>query len=65
MCSEKITKKIVYQIRTALKDKGYKPGFKDSLDKKTKKALSKFQKENNLPVGGLDFKTLDALGVKY
>jgi len=31
---------------------------------RTKAALVKFQKENGLPVGQLDFETLKALGIK-
>jgi hypothetical protein len=32
---------------------------------KTKAALVKFQRDNGLPVGQLDYETLKALGVSY
>jgi hypothetical protein len=35
------------------------------LGSSSKTALIQFQKENNLPIGNLDYKTIDKLGVKY
>ena len=35
------------------------------MGSRTKAALVKFQRENNLPVGQLDFETLKALGVNF
>ena len=39
-------------------------GADNILGSDTKSALVKFQKDNGLPVGALDFETLKALGVK-
>jgi len=35
------------------------------MGKRTKAALAEFQKDNGLPVGSLDFETLDALNISY
>ena len=35
------------------------------MGKDTKAALVKYQKDNKLPIGGLDMETLKSLGVKY
>ena len=66
LCSDKVTAYTVRQIQNALKDRGYEPGPSDNiLGVRTKAALTKFQKDNGLPVGKLDFETLRALGVQY
>jgi peptidoglycan hydrolase-like protein with peptidoglycan-binding domain len=66
LCGDKVTGYTIRQIQQALKDKGYDPGPVDNiLGSRTKAALTKFQKEKNLPVGNLDLDTLKALGVKY
>jgi len=45
---------------------GYEPGPSDNImGARTKAALTKFQKDKNLPVGNLDLETLKALGVNY
>ena len=50
-----------------MKEKGYDigPAGEDNIiGVDTKAALRKYQKDNNLPVGNLDFETLKSLGVK-
>ncbi|MEL6865256.1 MAG: peptidoglycan-binding domain-containing protein, partial [Bacteroidota bacterium] len=48
------------------KERGYDPGPTDNiLGSRTKAALTKFQKDNSLPVGQLDMETLKALGIRY
>jgi len=65
VCDDKITSDLVRQVQSALKSRGYDPGVADnSMGPKTKEALVKFQKDNGLPVGQLDFDTLKALGIK-
>lgn len=65
LCKEDLTTSILNQIQISLKVKGNTKTNNDAiyLDSKTKSALTKFQKENGLPIGHLDFKTLDALGI--
>jgi Putative peptidoglycan binding domain len=55
----------ILKIKTVLKNKGYDVGdINGILDPKSKKAIVQFQKDNNLPIGALDLKTLKALGVE-
>jgi len=57
---------MVRSVQAALRSRGYDPGPTDNvMGSRTKAALVKFQRENNLPVGQLDFETLKALGVNY
>ena len=64
LCMEEITEVLVGQIQNALKEKGYYDEVNTlQFDVKTKASLMRFQKENNLPVGQLDFETLEALEV--
>lgn len=65
LCGDKTTPAKIIQIQEALKAKGYDPGPIDNvLGPQTRAALTKFQKDNNLPIGRLDVGTLNALGVK-
>ncbi len=53
----------IRELQEALRDKGYDPGPNDNvLGTRTKVALTKFQKDNNLKVGQLDKATMKALG---
>ena len=55
---------LIIQVQKSLKAKGYYTGKIDNtLNKKTKAALLKFQKDNALPVGTINLRTLNALGV--
>ena len=66
VCGSDVTTQMVRDVQTALRSRGYDPGPADNvMGSKTKAALVKFQRENNLPVGQLDFETLRALGVNY
>ncbi len=54
----------IKNIQKALQQKGYYSGSIDNiLSNSTKYALVRFQKDNELPIGNLDFETLRALGV--
>ena len=65
MCESKVTSGKISQIQSALRAKGYDPGATDNvLGAKTREALTKFQKDNNLPVGNLNVETMRALGVE-
>nr|HPQ21227.1 OmpA family protein [Saprospiraceae bacterium] len=65
VCETDITAELVRRVQTELKDRGYDPGPIDNvMGAGTKAALSKFQKDNNLPIGQLNIETLKALGIK-
>jgi regulator of extracellular matrix RemA (YlzA/DUF370 family) len=66
LCSGDVTPALVQQIQSALVARGFNVGATGSdnlLGPNTKAALIKFQNENGLPVGSLDFETLKALGI--
>lgn len=68
LCESEVTNYTIRQIQKALEDRGYDvgpAGIDNILGKDTKAALTKFQKDNGLPVGNLDFETLKALGIQY
>lgn len=64
LCGEKVTGYTIRQIQEALNKKGYDIGVPDNvMGAKTKAALIKFQRDNQLPEGQLDLETLNALGI--
>jgi len=66
VCGNDVTADLTRRVQAALKSRGYEPGPADNvMGAATKAALIKFQKDNGLPVGQLDFETLKALGVRY
>jgi len=66
LCPGQVTQHIVHQVQNALRTEGYYEGTNSStMDKEVKDALVKFQKDNGLPMGSLDFDTLDILGIRY
>ncbi|MFM2269475.1 MAG: putative peptidoglycan binding domain [Bacteroidota bacterium] len=60
-----LDKPIVLEIQQALQAKGYRVKLTNMMDKKTKEALIKFQKNHNLPEGNLDAETLKLLGIHH
>ena len=66
LCANEVTTAVISQVQAALASRGYDPGPADNvMGTRTKAALVKFQKDNGLPVGQLDFQTLKALGISY
>ena len=66
LCNDAVTQYTVRQIQEALRSRGYDPGpIDDIMGVLTKKALTKYQKDQGLPVGQLDFETLKSLGIRY
>ena len=66
LCPNEVTSYTIRQVQTALKAQGYEPGPLDNiLGAQTKAALTKFQKDNGLPMGNLDLETLRKLGIQY
>lgn len=65
ICEAQLTSGKIRGIQLALKNKGYDPGPIDNVfGAQTKAALIRYQRENNLPEGNLDFETLKSLGVE-
>ncbi|MBX2872140.1 MAG: peptidoglycan-binding protein [Saprospiraceae bacterium] len=65
LCPADVNSYTIRTIQRALKSRGYDCGPVDNiLGAQTKAALTKFQKDNGLPVGQLDFETLRALGIQ-
>ncbi len=67
VCGGDITSALVRQVQNALIARGFNVGAAGAdnvMGRDTKAALVKFQKDNGLPVGNLDFETLKALGIK-
>ena len=66
LCEHKITPDLVRDLKNALQEAGYDPGPIDGIFKtKIKIALTKYQKDNILPVGNLNIATMKALGITY
>jgi hypothetical protein len=64
LCEQNITTSVIEHIQKSLIEKGYFEGKATmKFDKNTRSSIVKFQRENNLPIGNLDFETLDVLGV--
>lgn len=64
VCASAVTSELVRQVQNALIAKGYNPGTPDNqMGPATKAALVKYQKDNGLPVGQLDYETLRSLGI--
>jgi hypothetical protein len=66
VCKGDLTKELVWDIQTRLKQKGFYKSRIDGLTgPATKKALIEFQKELGLPYGGYTIKSLKALGMSF
>ena len=66
VCGADIKPKLVRKIANALQNKGYKVDvLAEFMDVNLKAALNKFQKDNKLPMGNLNIKTLEALEISY
>lgn len=64
LCQQDITKSIISQIQTTLRNnQSYYGEINGDFDEITQKSLTSFQKDNGLPIGQLDFETLDVLGI--
>ena len=67
VCDEDISRDLVRRVQQALISRGYNvgnAGADNRMGAQTKSALVKFQEDNGLPVGQLDYETLRALGIK-
>jgi outer membrane protein OmpA-like peptidoglycan-associated protein len=65
LCESNITPELIGKLYTALKEKGYAVGNSSTtLNATLKSALVKYQKDNGLPVGAVDFDSLKSLGIE-
>lgn len=65
LCETNVTPSVIMSIQKALNNKGYNSGVIDGrLGSKTLRAIEKYQRDNNLPLSGLSYDTIDSLGVK-
>jgi len=68
VCADKVTSYMVNKIRGKLSQAGFNindTDYNGSLGKDTKQALINYQKEHDLPVGNLDRKTMEHLGIPF
>jgi len=66
LCETNLTNPVISSIQTALLAKGYDPGpINGQMGEFTVKAISDYQRDQNLSVGGLTIETADHLGVAY
>lgn len=66
LCSESVTPNIILQIQRALQERGYDAGAIDGvLGSLTKTALIQYQNDKGLPIGQMDMRTLQQLGVSF
>lgn len=65
LCAENTTSSKVLAVQKALSAAGYNPGPIDGvMGLKTQTALKQYQTDKGLPIGNMNLKTLEALGVK-
>lgn len=63
-CTDSIDKNLVVKVQSTLKMIGYYSGEENGeFDVRTKLAVTNFQRKKGLPVGNLDLKTLNLLGI--
>ncbi|GAB5558777.1 MAG: hypothetical protein SynsKO_04240 [Synoicihabitans sp.] len=65
LCETNATPELVASIETQLNVHGYDIEIDGELDRETRRAIREFQKEHDLPLPGVTYASLDALGVNY
>ncbi len=66
LCVKDLNKMKIKKIKRRLNEKGYELDEKDGINYiDLQRAFVKFQKDNKLPIGRLNLKTLDALNINY
>ena len=65
LCADQTTSATIRQIQESLKRKGYHAGPTDGvMGVQTQTAIKQYQVDNSLPVGNLNLKTLESLGLR-
>ncbi len=66
VCDEKMTESLVMELQQELENQKFNTGAPaKKLNAFVREGLHKYQRANNLPVGMLNFQTMDKLGVTY
>lgn len=66
VCGSDVSARMVQEIADQLSNHGFQVnGVHEAMSTSLKKAMIEFQRKNELPIGQLDYQTLDALGVDY
>lgn len=65
LCQRDVTPKVIHALQEKLLASGYQLEKNGIMDDATKAALWKYQKDNRLPVGSVNIKTLEQMGLKY
>lgn len=67
LCESTYTMQFLFDLQNALRESGHytRKLNVEKMDNKIKSALSKYQIENKLPEGHLDYETLNHLGIAY
>jgi|GEM_PF-874427 len=66
LCNPRVTNAFKLALKSKLSEAGFEHGsINANIDAKTKSALTKYQKENELPVGQFDIETLESLGLGH
>lgn len=65
LCPNKVSNVSIRDLQRALNQAGYNVGTADGImGSKTKAALAKYQKDNGLPIGGMNMATMRKLGLR-
>ncbi|MEL6357784.1 MAG: peptidoglycan-binding domain-containing protein, partial [Bacteroidota bacterium] len=65
LCPQNVSPVSIRELQNALNRAGYPAGVADGImGSKTKAALAKYQRDNDLPIGGMNMATLKKLGLR-
>ena len=66
ICDEKLSPELVLDVQRMLEENKYTTGPPtEKLNTMLRASLNKYQRDHNLPIGLLNFQTLDQLGINY
>src|SRR5690606_18242937 len=65
LCETNATPEVTTHLQSQLNERGYAVEIDGELGPQTQTALRDFQRDNNLPLAGISYASLDALGVRY
>jgi len=67
LCNNQINSSVILEIAEALHENGFlkEEDINDQINSTFKAGITAYQKDNNLPMGQLDLKTLERLNISY